>query len=82
MTSLITKVNNIETKPSHMYTQSEKHRLSKDEWIRHYAGRMLYLWNQWQTPLGVAREYVEHVSQELSSLYEEPLKRAFIEKSY
>lgn len=82
MTTKITNANENETKQTHKGTHGEKQRLSKDEWIRHYAGRMLRFWLQWQTPLGVAREYTEHISQELSLLYEEPLKRAFIETTY
>jgi hypothetical protein len=82
MANLITTKNTVEASQTHMGVQTEKQRPSKDEWIRHYAGKVLHLWHQWQTPLGVGRDYVEHISQELSSLYEEPLKRAFIEATY
>jgi hypothetical protein len=64
--------------------QSEKTQLNmcKEEWIRHYAGQMLKLWQAWQTRLGVARDYVEQLKADLSELYEEPLKRMFIETTY
>jgi hypothetical protein len=64
--------------------KSEKstHHMCKEEWIRHYAERMLKLWLTWQTRLGVARDYVEQVKADLTELYEDPLKRMFIETTY
>lgn len=56
--------------------------MCKEEWIQHYAERMLKLWLVWQTRLGVARDYVEQVKADLAELYEEPLKRMFIERTY
>ena len=56
--------------------------MCKEEWIQHYAERMLKLWLMWQTRLGVARDYVEQLKADLAELYEEPLKRMFIETTY
>jgi len=58
------------------------HHMCKDEWIQHYAERMLKLWLVWQTRLGVAQDYVEQLKANLAELYEEPLKKVFIEKTY
>ena len=57
-------------------------RMCKEEWIQHYADRMLGLWQVWQTSLGVARGYVEQLKTDLAELYEEPLKRTFVETTY
>lgn len=54
----------------------------KEEWIQHYAVRILRLWLQWQTPLGVARDYVEQLKKDLAEFYDEPLKKMFIEAAY
>jgi len=55
---------------------------NKERWIQHYAERMLSLWLQWQTPLGVSCAYVEHLKKELSGFYEIPLKKMFVETTY
>jgi hypothetical protein len=57
-------------------------RMCKEEWVQYYADRMLKLWQGWQTRLGVARGYVEQLKTDLAALYEEPLKRMFIETTY
>lgn len=56
--------------------------MCKEEWIQYYADRMLGLWQVWQTRLGIARSYVEKLKLDLAELYEEPLKRMFIEATY
>jgi hypothetical protein len=56
--------------------------MDKKEWIQHYADRMLKLWLTWQTPLGVAREFVEQLKLNLEEFYSEPLKKMFIEATY
>ena len=56
--------------------------MCKEDWIQHYADRMLGLWQAWQTRLGVARDYLEQLKADLAELYEEPLKRMFIEATY
>jgi len=66
---------------AHKPEKSQCH-MCKEEWIQHYADRMLRLWLAWQTRLGVARDYVEQLKANLAELYEEPLKKVFIEKTY
>ena len=56
--------------------------LFKEEWIRHYADRIIRFWLRWQTPLGVAWNYVEQVKKDLAEFYDEPLKKKFIEATY
>ena len=57
-------------------------RICKEEWVQYYADRMLKLWQGWQTRLGVARDYVEQVKADRAELYEDPLKRMFVEGTY
>ena len=57
-------------------------RMCKEEWVQHYADRMLSLWRAWQTRLGVARGYAEQLKVDLGKLYDEPLKKMFIETTY
>lgn len=54
----------------------------KEEWIQHYAEQALRFWLQWQTPLGVARDYMEQIKEDLAKFYDEPLKKMFIEATY
>ncbi len=55
---------------------------AKTQWVRHHANNMFRLWLSWRTPLGVARDYLKHLRQDLSAFYDDPLKRALIEASY
>ena len=55
---------------------------AKDRWIRKYATRILDMWLQREAPLGVASTYAVQVSEDLVKLYEDPLKRVFIEATY
>ena len=57
-------------------------RMSKGEWVKYYACRMFALWQKHETPLGIAREYVVSIERDLCLLYDEPLKRMWIETSY
>jgi len=59
-----------------------KAHISKEEWLQQYADRILKVWLKWQTPLGVARDYVEQLKNDLAEFYEEPLKKIFIETTY
>jgi hypothetical protein len=56
--------------------------ISKKRWIAKYSQRLLKLWLQRQSPLGVTRTYVEQIEQDLAKFYDEPLKRIFIEKTF
>ena len=66
----------------HLTKRTLKPPTDKKEWIQHYANRMLKLWLTWQTPLGVAREFVEQLKLNLEEFYGEPLKKMFIEATY
>ena len=67
-----------------MSTHTEKliDGISKEKWLQKYASRILRLWSQWQTPLGVAGAYTNQIKQDLAKFYEDPLKRMFIEATY
>ena len=56
--------------------------LSKRLWVQKYSHRLLKLWLRWQSPLGIARTYIEQIEKDLAKYYDEPLKRIFIEKTY
>jgi len=54
----------------------------KERWLQEYASRILMVWTQWQTPLGVAPAYTTYITADLAQFYDDPLKRMFIETSY
>jgi len=56
--------------------------ISKRKWLQKYSRRLLRLWLQRQTPLGVASAYVGQIEEDLAKFYNEPLKRMFIETTY
>ena len=56
--------------------------LDKERWSQKYAVRMLSRYLPWQTPLGIASEYLIQLRQDLVAFYDDPLKRIFIETSY
>lgn len=37
---------------------------------------------KWQSPLGISETYSEHVTRYLEKYFDDPLKRALIEKTY
>ena len=55
---------------------------TKEEWLEHHSKSIFRLWLKWRTPLGISRQYLERVKQELSEYYKEPLKQKFIEATY
>jgi hypothetical protein len=56
--------------------------ISKKIWVQKYSYRMLKLWLQRQSPLGIARTYIEQIEKDLAGYYDDPLKRIFIETTY
>ena len=56
--------------------------IHKEEWVRYYSQRILGTWTCRATPLTVAKDYADHIAGELVLLYNDPLKRAFIEATY
>lgn len=55
---------------------------TEEEWLEYHSNNIFRLWLKWQTPLGISRQYLERVKQELSEYYKKPLKRKFIETTY
>jgi len=54
----------------------------KEKWLQKYASRILTHWSQWQTPLGIACDYIDKIKKDLVRFYDDPLKRLFIEATY
>jgi len=60
----------------------QKKQQSKEDWIEHYASQMLRLFSTWGTCLGVSRQYLLLLREQLADFYEHPLKKSFIEATY
>ena len=56
--------------------------MAKQEWITLYAKRILNYWQSLKTPFGVSQQYVKEIQAQLSSFYDIPEERLFIELSY
>ena len=57
--------------------------ITKSDWVEKYAGRILKMWEGWQSPLGcIGDEYVQELRDDLGSKFDDPLKRALIETTY
>ena len=56
--------------------------VGRKKWLRKYSRRLLGLWLQRQTPLGVTPVYIGQIEEDLAKFYDEPLKRMFIETTY
>jgi hypothetical protein len=54
----------------------------KRKWLEKYSRRLLRLWRQRQTPLGVTPVYIGQIEKDLARFYDDPLKRRFIETTY
>ena len=54
----------------------------KEDWIQLYTGRILRAWLHRETPLGLAWTYANWIHRSLSGFYEQPLTKAFIERTY
>ena len=54
----------------------------RKRWLQEYSHRLLKLWLQWQTTLGITCTYAEKIKEDLAVFYEDPLKRMFIEATY
>ena len=55
---------------------------SKEQWLDEYADRILKIWQNWETPLGVDDKYNLTVRKQLSEYFDDPLKKELIESSY
>lgn len=56
--------------------------IGKQEWVQQHADRMLQHWLKWGTPLGIAPTYLTKLEDDLARCYDQPLLRAFIERTY
>ena len=54
----------------------------REEWIQKYTGRILRAWFHQPTALGLAWTYANWIRKDLANIYSQPLKKAFIEKTY
>ena len=66
----------------HLQRVNAESDICKRRWLQKYSHRLLRLWLQWQSPLGVTSTYVEQIEEDLANFYDEPLKRIFIETTY
>jgi hypothetical protein len=55
---------------------------AKQEWTTRHAKRILNCWQSLKTPFGVSQQYVGEIQTQLSSFYDIPEERLFIEMSY
>lgn len=52
----------------------------KKDWAQKHACKIERLFEQWQKPLGIdGKEYLIHLTEELTSCYDEPLQKSLIE---
>ena len=77
----------ISSSKNHLTADSHVHQRpildkNKEKWLQKYASRILMVWSQWQSPLGITRNYTNKIKTDLVSFYDDPLKRMFIEMSY
>jgi hypothetical protein len=55
---------------------------SKEQWLDEYADRIMKIWQNWETPLGVDDDYSLTVRKQLTEYFDDPLKKELIESSY
>ncbi len=56
---------------------------TKDDWVEEHALKILNMWQLNHTPLGrVDDQYLAKLKDDLSSYFDDPLKRSLIETSY
>jgi len=61
---------------------AKKCTLSKSQWTQKYADCIYQSWLCRKGPFDVGSGYIEQIKNELKDDYSNPLKRAFIERSY
>ena len=57
-------------------------RMTKEEWIQEYTGRILRSWFHQPAALGLAWTYANWIRRDLAQCYTQPLRKAFIEETY
>ena len=55
---------------------------AREVWIRRYTGRILRSWFRREAPLGLAWTYANWIRKRLSELYEQPLLKVFVERTF
>jgi hypothetical protein len=55
---------------------------AREVWIRRYTGRILEAWFRREAPLGLTWTYANWIRKRLSDLYEQPLLKAFVERTF
>ncbi|RKY06542.1 MAG: hypothetical protein DRP66_08580 [Planctomycetota bacterium] len=56
--------------------------ISRTQWAREYAQKILNLWQSQEGPLGVDSGYAQHLEEQLLSYFDDPLLRDLVESSY
>ncbi len=56
--------------------------ITKEDWIEEYASRIFAVWQEWKGPLGVSKEYMSHIKEELKKKFDDPLKRTLVEMNH
>ncbi len=56
--------------------------ISRRQWARKYAQKILNLWQSQQSPLGVDDGYAQHLEDQLLQYFDDPLMRDLIEATY
>ncbi len=56
--------------------------ISRRQWAKEYARRILKLWQSQESPLGVDDGYAQHLEEQLLQYFDDPLLRDLIEASY
>lgn len=56
--------------------------ISRTQWAKEYAQRILKLWQSQKSPLGVDDGYAQHLEEQLLHYFDDPLLRDLIEASY
>ena len=55
---------------------------TKQVWVNKYAKRILKVWLNLKSPLGIDGQYSKQVKNQLDEYFDDPLKRGLIETTY
>lgn len=55
---------------------------NKQAWVNKYAERILRVWLNLKSPLGIDGQYSKQVKHQLDEYFDDPLKRGLIETTY
>ena len=57
-------------------------KITKKDWVEEYAHRIFAVWQKWKGPLGISKEYMSHLKEELEKKFDDPLKRTLVEMNH